>query len=264
VLKHLLLAIIILTPSTTAFAQTDPLQVLATHNIVSNGVNYEPSGDFQIEESFITGIIRIHGYVSSGEPFALYLKSHDPKFNHVVFLKDGHFQPSELKEIPKTTEQGFGGNLPETTEEKTESKDFKILLSQPFRNFWKQQFNLDVRVYESNTNNLNNISFNEGYMEGLDVKVTIYDNNGNVFKEFSGVTDNKGYFKESFIITENLTLPGEYTTIVEVSDNIQTKTIQDTFFVIADTTASDSSELDSDGDGVPDSQDNFPNDPNKS
>lgn len=237
-LKHLLLAIIILTPS-TAFAQTNPFQVLATHNILSNGVSYEPSADFQIEQSSITGIIRIHGYVTSGEPFALYLKSHDPEFNYVVFLKDGHFQPSELKEISKTTEQRFDGKLPETTEEKTESKDFKIILSQIFRNFWTQEFKLDVRVYESDSNKQNDISFNEGYLPGLNVKIKIYDSNGDLFKELSGITDNKGYVKKSFKIIENITPPGEYTTIVEVSDGIKTKTIQDTFFVIADIPGSD-------------------------
>ena len=107
-------------------------------------------------------------------------------------------------------------------------------MSQPFRTFWTSEFKLDIRAYESDINILNDISFKEGYVKGLDVSVVIYDVNGDVFKEFSGITDEKGYFQKKFVITERLTIPGEYTTVVKMSNGIQNKTHTESFSVVGE------------------------------
>lgn len=82
-----------------------------------------------------------------------------------------------------------------------------------------------------------------------------------MLKEFLGTTVNKGFFKEKFMIVENLTSSGECTTVIQVSDGTKTKSHVENFFVIASVPLKGSTPTDSDG--FPDNIDDFPNDPSQ-
>lgn len=135
-----------LIPASIAYAQLDPVEILATHTIYSKGTNYVPSSDFDVEFSKITGIYRIHGHVTTGDPYAIYLKQFDPDFKKVFFLKDGTFQKATLKEIT-TSEQ------PKTEQKKTTIPtnipilDFDYFISSPI--LIQRDFTIKVDAYNT-------------------------------------------------------------------------------------------------------------------
>jgi hypothetical protein len=134
-----------LIPASIAYAQLDPVEILATHTIYSKGTNYVPSSDFDVEFSKITGIFRIHGHVTTGDPYAVYLKQFDPDFKKVFFVKDGIFQKATLKEIITSSD--------DTTEPKKTIPtnipilDFDYFISSPIQ--IQQDFTIKVNTYNA-------------------------------------------------------------------------------------------------------------------
>jgi len=167
-------------PASIAYAELDPVKILGTHTIYSKGTNYFISNDFDVEFVKITGIYRIHGHVTTGDPYAIYLKQYDADYKKVFFLKDGVFQKSTLKEIPKITEKKIiPPNIP--------TLDFNYFISSP--NMIQEDFT--VKVDSFNTQKTSGLTRYGEPIEGVKFHIDLAQER----KEFVVVNERTSYEK---------------------------------------------------------------------
>ncbi len=60
----------------------------------------------------------------------------------------------------------------------------------------------------------------DGYLEGINVKIEILDPEGNIFETVTGETDNKGYFTFEHKVIHNIDRLGEYTITITAGNQV--------------------------------------------
>ena len=121
--------------------------------------------------------------------------------------------------------QTFAATLESTTVIETEQveetkQDVVIAVSNPFTTPAGKVYTLTVRIYDPVINPTADIQKQEGYLEGISIKIEILDPEGNIFETVTGETDNKGYFTFEHKVIQNIDRFGEYTFTITAGNQI--------------------------------------------
>jgi len=215
-------SLILLIPQTAFSQQIEPESspILESGIISTKNNDYIISNDFDIRQFFYGKILRISGTTIDGNFYYVYHKIIDDE----IFLKgkiflDGKFVPLEFNKEPEQVTKESSMPL--------EQPEMKILVKQTERVYWKQNFDITIRVFNAELNRLNDFDQNWGYIPGIDILVEIFNEDDELLTSLSGQTGNTGYYDAEYYIVENLISRGDY--IVNVTaDNGQvqlTKTL---------------------------------------
>jgi len=153
--------------------------------------------------------------IKSFEPTVLLYARNTGNDNYsiAVYTFDGIFK-----------KQTFAASLESITVIETEVEETKqdvvIAVNNPFTTTVGKVYTLTVRIYDPAINPAADIQKQEGYLEGISVKIEILDPEGNIFKTVTGETDNKGYFTFEHKIIQNIDRLGEYTFTITAGNQI--------------------------------------------
>jgi len=180
----------------SAYAQVDPLNdiiFLQTGKLNTDENQFQISNDIVIREFFNGNIIRISGQVIEGFPYITYSKILDDKMDtHGMIFIGGKFVDLNFEE--KVIQE-------EIVTEK--NQDISILVQYTQRIYEKNFARIDVKIYDTEQNRLNDFNLNQGFIPNTNIEVFVVDEENQEFYSTSGITNDKGLLEIEFYITEN-------------------------------------------------------------
>lgn len=102
------------------------------------------------------------------------------------------------------------------TKESKPTKDLLLLVKQSDRVQWKDLYKFTIRTFDKQSNQQSDFSTNTGYVNDVQISVTVKDTIGNVVKTTTGATQKFGYYENSILIPDNART-GVYTVIITAS-----------------------------------------------
>ena len=96
------------------------------------------------------------------------------------------------------------------------TKDLLILTKQSDRVQWKDLYKFMIRAFDKQSNSKSDFNTDAGYLNGVQISVTVKDTVGNVVKTTTGTTQKFGYYENSILIPDNART-GVYTVIITAS-----------------------------------------------
>lgn len=206
----------------TVTAQIDPIsdiEFIQTGKLFTDKKEFSISNEINIREFFDGKIIRITGYTVEGYPYITYSKISDSQITtHGKIFTDNKFLSlifdHQISQIEKT--------------EKNKKSDNMLILTQYTERLYSgQTAKIDIKVFESNENKLNDFNQNYGYIPNTNIKITVLDKNEQIFSSSDGITNDRGFYNTEFFIPRN-SQSGTFTiTINAENDNSKsTKTVQ--------------------------------------
>ncbi len=181
--------------------------ILESGIISTKNKDYIISNDFDIRQFFYGKILRISGTTIDGNFYYVYHRIIDDEiFSRGKIFLDGKFVPLEFNKKPEQVTKESSMPL--------EQPEMKILVQQTERVYWKENFDITIRVFDAKLNTLNDFNQNWGYLADVDVIVEIFNPENELLTSFVGKTDQTGNFEAGFFVF-NKTLKGEY--IVKIS-----------------------------------------------
>jgi len=189
--------------------------ILESGIISTKNKDYIISNDFDIRQFFYGKILRISGTTIDGNFYYVYHRIIDDEISSrgKIFL-DGKFVPLEFNKKPEQVTKESSMPL--------EQPEMKILVQQTERVYWKENFDITIRVFDAKLNTLNDFNQNWGYLADVDVIVEIFNPENELLTSFEGKTDQTGNFEAGFFIF-NKTLKEVYTVKISVGpENNQT------------------------------------------
>ena len=204
---------------TPAFGEID---LLSNITFLDTGIIQSDENQFQINNEMNTRefsngkIVRISGQTIEGFPYITYSKIVDEKVKtHGIIYVGGKFL--KLSFVENFTE--------ENAEEKED--DMQILVQYTQRVYSKQYASIEIKTYDPEQNRLKDFNLNYGFLNNVDIKVVVLDENNEEFYSATGVTNEKGLFETEFYIPERY--PQETLTITinaEDDDSKSSKILQ--------------------------------------
>ncbi|TBR24636.1 MAG: hypothetical protein EPO63_03495 [Candidatus Nitrosotenuis sp.] len=92
-----------------------------------------------------------------------------------------------------------------------ESKtDLIVLVHQSFRNYWNDNYQIFVRVFDKSKNPNPQFDDHFGTVDGAQIYVTLSNPTLNTKYEISGISKNNGYWQGNQYFAENISPPGKY------------------------------------------------------
>lgn len=88
--------------------------------------------------------------------------------------------------------------------------DLVMLTKQDFRNYWNENYDIFVKVFDKKINPNPTFDQSLGTVNGAMVNVTLTHEDGSQTKKISGITDKHGYWNGKQYFVENLSKPGRY------------------------------------------------------
>jgi len=189
--------------------------ILESGIISTKNKDYIISNDFDIRQFFFGKILRISGTTIDGNFYYVYHRIIDDEISlrGKIFL-DGKFVPLEFNKEPEQVTKESSMPL--------EQPEMKILVQQTERVYWKENFDITIRVFDAKLNTLNDFNQNWGYLADVDVIVEIFNPENELLTSFEGKTDQTGNFEAGFFIFKK-TLKEVYTVKISVGpENNQT------------------------------------------
>jgi len=182
--------------------------------VFQTGIISTDNQDYAISKNFETRIIqdgkimRLSGITTTGEAYYLYQKMVDDEI--IVkgkILVKGVFIPIKYREkileseilVKPETELIISAKLPQYT-----------YASYPFA--------ISVKVFDTEKNPQPKFEQLEGVLKNVFVNVTITNQLDKFVTSFSGITDSTGLFRGSYVVRENIDIPGKYNVNVTVDD----------------------------------------------
>jgi hypothetical protein len=95
-------------------------------------------------------------------------------------------------------------------------------------------FIISVKVFDAEKNPQAKFEQREGVLKNLFVNVTISNQFDKFVTSFSGITDFTGLFRGSYVVRENIDIPGKYNVNVTVDDGTSTTSQSFTTFFRGD------------------------------
>jgi len=147
------------------------------------------------------------------------------------FLGSNQLDPIRLETVP--TQDATTG-----IEENTKSTEMIVLVQQNFKTFWKENYNIAIKVFDKEINPKPQFYESFGAINQAEIEVTFKDLDGEKITELTGQTNSKGFWNGSVFVNQNLAAGGKYIVEVDVtylnSNNFQ----KFETFVVADTRSS--------------------------
>jgi hypothetical protein len=209
--------------SENAVAQIDPIndiEFIQTGKLFTDRKEFTISNEINIREFFDGKLIKITGYTVEGYSYITYSKITE---QHITtrgkIFTDNSFVPLIFKQQRISQI--------EKTETKEKLDNVLILTQYTERLYSGQTAKIDVKIFDSNQNKLNNFNQNYGFVPNTDIKVTALDENRQIFSSSAGITNERGFYNTQFFIPKN-NQNGIFTIIIDAeNDNSKaSKTIQ--------------------------------------
>jgi len=182
--------------------------VFQTGIISTDYQDYAISKDFETRIIQDGKIMRLSGITTTGEVYYLYQKMADDEI--IVkgkILVNGIFIPIKYRE------QFFEPEIlikPET--------ELIISTKLPQYTYARYSFTISVKVFDAEKNPQAKFEQREGALKNVFVNVTITNQFDKFVTSFSGITDSTGLFLGSYVVRENIDIPGKYNVNVTVDD----------------------------------------------
>jgi len=179
-----------------ASAQVDRLadiEFLQTGELNTSENQFHISNEITIREFFNGNIIRISGQVIEGFPYITYSKILDDKMDtHGMIFIGGKFVDLNFEE--KIIQE-------DVIIEK--NQDISILVQYTQRIHDKDFARIDIKIYDTEQNRLNDFNLNQGFVPNTNIEVLVVDEEDQEFYSTSGITNDKGLLEIEFYIPEN-------------------------------------------------------------
>ena len=146
-------------------------------------------------------------------------------------LGSNQLDPIRLETVP---------TLEDTTGIKEDTKPIEmiVLVQQNFKTFWKENYNIAIKVFDKDINQNPQFHQSFGGVNQAEIVVTLKELNGERSVKLSGQTNSKGFWNGSLFVNQNLIPGGKYIVEVDVtyldSNNFQ----KFETFVVSDTRSS--------------------------
>ena len=146
-------------------------------------------------------------------------------------LGSNQLDPIRLETVP---------TLEDTTGIKEDTKPIEmiVLVQQNFKTFWKENYNIAIKVFDKDINQNPQFHQSFGAVNQAEIDVTLKELNGERSVKLSGQTNSKGFWNGSLFVNQNLIPGGKYIVEVDVtyldSNNFQ----KFETFVVSDTRSS--------------------------
>lgn len=146
-------------------------------------------------------------------------------------LGSNQLDPIRLETVP---------TLEDTTGIKEDTKPIEmiVLVRQNFKTFWKENYNIAIKVFDKDINQNPQFHQSFGAVNQAEIVVTLKELNGERSVKLSGQTNSKGFWNGSLFVDQNLIPGGKYIVEVDVtyldSNNFQ----KFETFVVSDTRSS--------------------------
>lgn len=204
----------------TITAQIDPIndiEFIQTGKLFTDKKEFTISNEITTREFSDGKIIRIIGYTVEGYPYITYSKIINQQITtHGKIFTDNKF-------VSLVFEQQNISQI-----ENNEKADNMLILTQYTQRLYSgQTAKIDVKIFDSNQNKLNDFNQNSGYIPNTNIKIIVLDKNGQIFLSSDGITNERGFYNAEFFIPRN-SQSGTFTVIIDAeNDNSKSsKTIQ--------------------------------------
>jgi len=146
-------------------------------------------------------------------------------------LGSNQLDPIRLETIP-TLEDANG------IKEDTKPIEMIVLVRQNFKTFWKENYNIAIKVFDKDINQNPQFHQSFGAVNQAEIVVTLKELNGERSVKLTGQTNSKGFWNGSLFVNQNIIPGGKYIVEVDVtyldSNNFQ----KFETFVVSDTRSS--------------------------
>ena len=179
-----------------AFAQIDPLidiEFLQTGVLNTSENQFHISNEITIREFFNGNIIRVSGQVIEVFPYITYSKILEDKMNtHGMIFISGKFVDLNFEE--KIIKE----------EIIIEKKDNLAILVQYTQRIYDKSFaRIDVKIYDTEQNRLNDFNQNYGFVPNTHIEILVIDEEDQEFYSTDGIINDKELLEIEFYIPEN-------------------------------------------------------------
>ena len=191
-----------------AFGFEENFVVFQTGIISSDNQDYAISKNFETRIIQDGKIMRLSGITTTGEAYYLYQKMIDDEIIvNGKILVNGVFIPIKYREKIFEPEILI---KPET--------DLIMATKLPQYTYARYPFIISVKVFDAEKNPQAKFEQQEGTLKNMFVNVTITNQFDKFVTSFSGITDSAGLFRGSYVVRENIDVPGKYNVNVTVDD----------------------------------------------
>jgi len=191
-----------------AFGFEENFVVFQTGIISTDNQDYAISKDFETRIIQDGKIMRLSGITTTGEAYYLYQKmAGDEIIVKGKISVNGVFVPIKYKEkifepeilIKPETELIISAKLPQYT-------------------YARYPFTISIKVFDAEKNPQAKFEQREVALKNVFVNVTITNQFDKFVTSFSGKTDSTGLFQGSYVVRENIDVPGKYNVNVTIDD----------------------------------------------
>jgi len=180
----------------SASAEVDPLidiDFLQTGELNTSENQFHISNEITIREFFNGNIIRISGQVIERFPYITYSKILEDKIDtHGMIFISGKF-----------VDLNFDEKIIQEDLINEKKDDLAILVQYTQRIYDKSFARIDVKIYDTEQNRLNDFNLNQGFIPNTNIEVLVVDEDNQEFYSTSGITNDKGLLEIEFYIPEN-------------------------------------------------------------
>ena len=190
-------------------------------------------GDSIVEIKDARTKIMGNSFVVHSENILIYAKGigNEHYLINSYFLGSNQLDPIRLETVP---------TLEDTTGIKEDTKPIEmiVLVRQNFKTFWKENYNIAIKVFDKDINQNPQFHQSFGAVNQAEIDVTLKELNGERSVKLTGQTNSKGFWNGSLFVNQNLIPGGKYIVEVDVtyldSNNFQ----KFETFVVSDTRSS--------------------------
>ena len=192
--------------------------ILTTGFVNTQTDSYSISDNIEIRHIYPGQMMRIYGLTTDGYPFYVVHRENleDQTISGTIFTASG----------PESIIMNLDVNLEPIMPIETgpleleapgpESLPIKAVVLMPHHTYWRQFLNVNVKVFEADSNWLDDYWFKSNLVANVPVLIEISHETGKHLTTIEGITDDNGYFQGSYYIVENLVRGGKYNVHLEV------------------------------------------------
>jgi len=204
-----------------------PLSVFAPHSqlesalveesiILQTGKLFTTAGEFKISNDFDIrifaegAIMRVSGITTEGFPYYVYHLKDDEKTNIKGKILIDENWKSVVEKENTVTEQV-----------QTQPNQIELLILGKSDHFvyLNDKYDITIKIFDASKNTLKNFDQNYGGINGINVNISLDHEDGTHLTSFNGTTENNGFYKDGYFVSNTNVKTGKYFVTVSVSYN---------------------------------------------